>query len=457
MAVYSYDTIIKYKITAECREPLHIGSGSADPEEILMDPVEGTPFVQASGIAGVFRNYCENTYGQEVSDELFGKRRKENGEEESGSRLKISDGIFEKAAEVRMELRPRVSIDPVTGTCDSSEVKGTERKSGHKFNMGYISAGTEFTFSVYLYDKEKKDVMEDLFSAMNQGVILFGGQKSNGCGVVKVKKLLYKEFHMCEKEARNLWYREEELQEKDYEDITAVLSTESKTKNAYEITVTGCTEGELLVKSIAVSGCGEGFPDSENIRNGKGDYIVPGSSLKGAVRAQMEQIEKRLQKSGRGTVSLIENSFGSKGNPEEKGKTGNLLFYDTVVGEQEENDKMPLSHRIHIDKFTGGVMQGGLFSEKNVAGNLTMRIAVRDKNDPEKTCGLLLLALRDLAIGVMNIGSGYNVGKGIIQVDKIFVKRKDHSEAIIDFGSGKTDDKNKIIAGCLAAIREGAE
>lgn len=33
-----------------------------------------------------------------------------------------------------MELRPRVSIDPVTGTCDSSTVKGTDRRSGHKFN-----------------------------------------------------------------------------------------------------------------------------------------------------------------------------------------------------------------------------------------------------------------------------------------------------------------------------------
>lgn len=127
----------------------------------------------------------------------------------------------------------------------------------------------------------------------------------------------------------------------------------------------------------------------------------------------MELISKRLNND-----SVIENAFGNKE------KTGNLLFYDTIVGDREENDKMPLSHRIHIDKFTGGVMQGGLFSEKNVAGELTIHIAIRDKNDPSQTCGLLLMALRDLAIGVMNIGGGYNVGKGIIDVDKDYGKRE---------------------------------
>lgn len=449
MAAYSYDTIVKYKIIAKCLEPLHIGSDSADPEEILIDPVEGKPFIQASGIAGVFRNYCENSYEQKISDELFGKRRKNSGEEEAeenGSRLRLSDGIFEKMTEFRMELRPRVSIDPVTGTCDSSTVKGTDRRSGHKFNMGYVSAGAKFTFSVYLYDREKREVLEDIFAAINQGIILLGGQKSNGCGKIKIEKLLRKSFHMNETKERRLWYEEEELPESEYEDITSQMKTESKTKNAYEITVTGRTEGALLVKSIAVSGCGKDAPDSENIRNGRGDYIVPGSSLKGAVRAQMELISKRLNND-----SVIENAFGNKE------KTGNLLFYDTIVGDREENDKMPLSHRIHIDKFTGGVMQGGLFSEKNVAGELTIHIAIRDKNDPSQTCGLLLMALRDLAIGVMNIGGGYNVGKGIIDVDKITVKGNKYSEAVIDFKAKKTEDKDKVIAGCLAAIQKGAE
>ena len=72
----------------------------------------------------------------------------------------------------------------------------------------------------------------------------------------------------------------------NYKDITNGIAKECWLKNAYDIEVDAKTEGALLVKSIAVSGVGEGVPDSENIKNGKEDYIVPGSSFRGAVRAR---------------------------------------------------------------------------------------------------------------------------------------------------------------------------
>ncbi len=43
--------------------------------------------------------------------------------------------------------------------------------------------------------------------------------------------------------------------------------------------VSGSTEGELLVKSIAVQEYGKGTPDCMNIQNAAKEYIVPGSSL----------------------------------------------------------------------------------------------------------------------------------------------------------------------------------
>ena len=49
-------------------------------------------------------------------------------------------------------------------------------------------------------------------------------------------------------------------------------------------------------------------------------------------------------------------------------------------------------------------MHGGLFNEKNVSGDMQLHIMIRDKNDPDGTCGLLLMALRDLALGVMSVG-----------------------------------------------------
>lgn len=178
-------------------------------------------------------------------------------------------------------------------------------------------------------------------------------------------------------------------------------------QDAYDIIVDACTENELLVKSIAVEDAGEDAPNSENIRNGQKEYIIPGSSLKGAIRSQAEKVASYLAKqygwkndteNKVNTIdTVIENAFGSKKgvkqNADNCAKRGNLYFFDTVVGNKEENDTRLLSHRIHIDKFTGGVINGGLFSEKNVAGKLKLHIVIRNwkANNAEQSCGLLLL------------------------------------------------------------------
>lgn len=455
----SYDKIIKYVVEAECTEPLHIGSADGDTESVLIHPIDHVPFIQASSIAGVFRVYFEQVYKSNETENIFGDRTftENSNASEKGSKVRFTDGIFfNEGRDLKLELRPRVSIDPVSGTCKESLLKGSHQKSGHKFNMEYIGAGARFRFQVYLYDKEYKNKIEDIFAAMNQRMIQFGGQKSNGCGYIKVQHLLCKEFDMTKINDRQQWYEEDELKEQDYTDITKELSGDPCLKNAFEVAVEGCTEGELLIKSISVSEVGKNAADSENIRNAKGDYIVPGSSLKGALRSQMEKITAYLQENGAFCEDIIDDAFGKKSMADQKGRTGNLFVCDTVVGEQSKNMDAPLSRRIHIDKFTGGVMQGGLFSEKNISGDMQIQITIKNKNHPDKTCAILLMALRDLAIGAMSVGGGYNIGKGMISVKKVTLKdiRKGRV-AVLDFDKNKIQDDEGVIRECLEAIQKG--
>ena len=58
-----YDLIDKYKVTAELVQPLHVGSADIDRQRILVHPINGNPFVQAAGIAGVFRDAYESFFG----------------------------------------------------------------------------------------------------------------------------------------------------------------------------------------------------------------------------------------------------------------------------------------------------------------------------------------------------------------------------------------------------------
>ncbi len=506
-----YDKIIKYRATATCMEPLHIGNAMGAGEEVLVHPVDEMPFIQASSIAGVFRDYVTRAGGAEAAAGLFGTDRRSGGgsgkekgtgkvedrnigegktgeetgnagerfgwavvqedtREETGkagerfesgkaqetsgdsSRIRFTDGIFLTDRKgIRMELRPRLAIDPVTGTCGGSVIMGTDRRAGHKFNTEYVGAGAEFQFCAYLYDPGYQEGVEDIFAALNGENIQFGGQKSNGCGYVRIDRLQRAVFDMKNPEDRKKWAGEESLSDGDYTDLTKELPLRSGYRNAYEITLSGRTEGELLVKGIAVMEEGENAPDAVNIRNAGGDYIVPGSSLKGAVRSQMEKIAAYL-----GCREVIVDTFGRKADGAAKGSTGNISFFDTVVGEAAANDKAAVRHRIHIDKFTGGVMERALFSEKNVSGKLTLRMVISDKNKPDKSCGLLLLALRDLAAGTMSLGGGYNVGKGIVDVDTITVRGKDGGTARIHWKTGKTEDESGLIARAMAALHETA-
>lgn len=449
-----YQKIIKYLVKAVCAQPLHIGSAFGDKEEVLVHPADGRPFIQASSLSGVLRQYDTKLHGGKQAEHLFGARRFEEASNsfEGASKVRFSDGTFLEK-DLILELRPRVKINPETGTCDDSIIKGTNIRSGHKFNMEYIGAGAEFQFLIYLYDEALKEELEEVLAAAHQEGVQFGGQKSNGCGFINLKSLKRKSFDMTQREDRQKWAEEETLAEEEYEDILSGLKAPAKKAMAYEVTVAGSTEGELLVKSIAVQDYGKNAPDAMNIRNAAKEYIVPGSSLKGSVRSQMEKIASYT-----GNNSVIDAAFGKSGSSQSTGKAGNMVFYDTIVGNREDNDCARIKNRIHIDKFTGGVMHGALFNEKNVSGAVNFRIAIYDRNAPDSTCGLLLMALRDMALGMMSVGGGFNEGKGIIDVDRIVVRDSiNQKEAVIEFKTGRITDEHGIVARCMKALQSGEE
>lgn len=455
--ILEYDTVLCYKVGIRLSEPLHIGSSSREKSDILIHPVTGVPFIQASSIAGAFRAYVKNNYPNMV-DYLFGS---EKAEDDECSRIRISDGIVVQDENgIQMELRPRVKLNKDTGTVSSDRIGFADSDTGHKFEMLVVGAGEKLEFSCCVFtDKDMKSDAEkiaiSLFGALNNDVIQLGGQKSNGCGYFDIYKLLYKCFDMTDPESRKQWMSEDELPSEAFEDIKEKLSPASS--NDYVINISGRTDGELLVKGIALSEFGNGAPDSMNMKNAEGQYIVPGSSFKGAIRNRMTQIAGYLYaESPEKSDELIGDTFGV-----DKKSVGNIYFYDTVIGEKKANDEMPVRTRIHIDKLTGGVIYNGNFNEKNIAGAFNIRIAVRNTNGPEKaekSFGLLMLALRDMAVGAFSIGGGANVGKGYLKVDKISVTRKDDS-AVVEYKNGESGmdfvitDDSKLIENALGSLK----
>lgn len=463
---YAYQIIDKYRVEVKTTAPLHVGSTDREENEVLLHPVTDEPFLQASSIAGVLRTISEMVNGTKETSALFGSSYQNDDETDRGSRVIISDGKM-KPATVKMEYRPRVKIDPFSGTVSSSKTGGSENDVGHKFGMELIGTGAEIVFFLYLFRLEQEPCKEDLekvLAVLKTGQVQFGGQKTNGGGFLEIKSLKYHRFDMKTGAGRRDWANEELMDISTdntgsipkYVDVSEDLPNLSSERTAYIVRLTGKTEGALLVRGIAAEGVGKDAPDAENMKNAAGKYIVPGSSLKGTIRSRMTYIAKYLNKSG-----IIEKIFGRTGSTGDTGTSGSLVFKDIVLNDETKNLQQ---YRIHVDKFTGGVMHGGLFSEKTVGGDISAEILVRNGTCSDAAAGLLLLALRDLAVGMINIGSGYNVGRGFITADKVSISALQDGaktkEAVISFadlrneGGDKIEDLDHVINSCLQALDE---
>ena len=288
MAV-NFDKIVKYTINSVCESNLHIGSSVGGKEEVLVHPVTGVPFIQASSIAGVFRRNYEKLYND--SDKLFGARsmNANSNASEFESRVKFTDGIFDNNS-LKLEIRPHVRIDKVSGTVMQ------ERGSGQKLEMEYVGQGSKFTMEVYLYIESKDKTayeksIESILSLMCKGEITFGAKKSSGSGKVIPDTIYKKVFDMTNEADRKEWNRDDEKDsskelnngEVIYSNTENKIDSVNESNVAYTIKISGKTEGAIMVKGIAVSEFGKGAPDCENIKNAKKENIIPGTSIRGVV------------------------------------------------------------------------------------------------------------------------------------------------------------------------------
>ena len=457
----TYHLIEKYRVEVETTAPLHIGSGTREDGEVLLHPVTEIPFIQSSSIAGVFRSISEILNGKKETEDLFGAPNQTGDTIDNGSRVIISDGEMDIST-VKMEYRPRVAIDSYSGAVSSSKVAGSGNEVGHHYGIELIGTGAKIIFFLYLFHQKEdqlKNNLERILASLKTGYAQIGGQKTNGSGFLKLTSLKHYKFDMKQENDRIAWAEESSMDDDhvksgprlDYTEISDDLSISSSAGTVYAFKITGKTEGALLVKGLAVDGVGKEAPDAENMKNAAGEYIVPGSSLKGALKSRMTYIAEYIDKQ-----EIIKSVFGRKGSAGDPGTSGNLIFKDIVI---TEHVGTVVQHRIHIDKFTGGVKHGELFSEKAVSGDITAEITVEDCSCPHAAAGLLILALRDLAVGMINLGSGYNIGRGFITVDKVTISATDgRQDAVITFPepekhqSGRINDPNGLIGECLSEL-----
>ncbi|MGN1318574.1 MAG: RAMP superfamily CRISPR-associated protein [Lachnospirales bacterium] len=401
-----FKTISCYKLKAKTITPLHIGNSDGTMNILLNS--DNKPYIQANSIAGAFGDYCSKKFGDEIKNELFGNA---NGQG-SKSKIVFSDGnIFENAD---INLRPRVKINGARGVAEDKEL----------FSVQVLEkACIEFNISIYSCE-DYSEYTEILLSAFNSGEILLGGQKTNGCGrfeITSVEKIWY---DLTDANDRNNWLNNTG----EFIDITDKIKN-TAINNFCNITMSANILDSIIVKSgSSITSVNNKFVNSESIKNSKG-YFIPGSSIKGVIKNHIYSIANYL-KINRDELS---NLFGREADPSienDTGVMGKVIFEDATITQS----KSLYIHRVKIDKLTGGAYNKGKFDEMPVTGRADIVIRVNKSTKHWKAAAaLVILALRDLANGVISLGALSSVGRGYVRSECIMVDGNNCEDVINEY------------------------
>lgn len=412
-----------YQVEAVCRTPLRTGGTEGDPERVLRDR-DGAAFLQGSSLAGAFRGWLEAAGDRTMADSLLGTA-------EQAGRLILSDGRFDVGA--NQYTRPRLRIDSTSAT-------GAD---GGKFDVAHMGRGARLQFSlIWMGGPAERDrelaAVERLLSALNAGAIRLGAQKSNGFGQLSltVKRRL---FDLTVEKDRRAWLA-------DQWDGEPLKLNPFTLDSGVRFTVTGRADN-LLVKAAPVTGERDEQQGAytPNLSEG-GQALLPGSSIKGAVRARAAYIAKVL---GLGD-EFTEQYFGRDAGTGDNGLPGLVQFEDAPLS----SDHKKKVRRIRIDRFTGGVQRAGLFTEEPISTDLELHMTAPEE---PALCGLLLYALRDLGLGLYNLGSGWAIGRGQVAVEEIRATAPGGRSAALRFdgqGGLTQDDPSGLLGGWLMALEE---
>jgi hypothetical protein len=147
-----------------------------------------------------------------------------------------------------------------------------------------------------------------------------------------------------------------------------------------------------------------------------GKYIIPGTSWNGAVLHAVYHLLNRLiedeEKFERIFKEIKNDLFGFVTAETKEAQASRIFIDESII----ENGEAISYTRTKVDRFTGGVVDSALFSEKPVyRGSVALNMTVRDAE--EWDTGLILLALKDMASGIQPVGGDAAIGRGILEAD----------------------------------------
>lgn len=446
-------SVLLFKANLKLTSPALFGSGEREGVSditVLRDEATGYPLLSGSTLAGVIRNYL---VGLDIDAEfLFGGIKTVNKTDISRqSYLIIDESLATGYREV--VRRDNVAINHKTRVAEDK----------HKFDYEILDKGTIFPISIELLipkdDNSSETVRTSFLNCVNgllKRQIPIGAKTTRGLGtcVFEDWKVFVFDF---KKNGITSWIKFNASDETEWERNNSDIVNEPRTIDDFarilgidnfepitansdniELTATFTLKSSLLIRSQDETIADRSSaPETrhlhrKNISDSRNPFepIISGTSLAGVLRHRAQKILRTQGKSEEDAQEMINELFGHPGDPDSKPKipaqASRFIVRECVIEQDPNTESEFVQSRVAIDRFTGGAADNKLFTEQALfkAANQSLTMDITIKNAKVEDFDLLILLLLDLWTGDLPIGSGANIGRGILRGKECQIRYK---------------------------------
>ena len=435
------------RIIIEAKTPLNIGSGNKGikSDSLVLRDINGLPFIPGTTIAGLLRH----SLGQD--------EEKYMGSQQMGSPLIITEAkMLDRDGTVLDGIIPQEKLNneflvnfrqlPIRQHAKIGH-RGATVKGG-KFDEEVVLKGTRFCFEMEMLSDINNDVkFKELLDTLNSETFRIGSGSRSGFGEIEVVASLcqYKKIDLDDPKQREWYLKKSSSLSEEWQDSEAIKFNKPNAQ--------GWTLYTLQLKPVDFLLFGSGFGNDKadmtfvresfidwhsNPAQVKGlDYVIliPASSVKGALSHRLAFHYNKLKGIFADTLAegaMIEDFvgknneavkavFGSEGEKDADGKMQNKLRGNVLISDiiQEATITPKVLNHVSIDRFTGGAIDGALFSEEALYAkglSFELKLIVNNHAFDDKDVNTAFEdTLKDLCSGLLPLGGGVNRGNGCFE------------------------------------------
>lgn len=177
-----------------------------------------------------------------------------------------------------------------------------------------------------------------------------------------------------------------------------------------------------LTSPINISSGDSELTDSDLIRNGNGEFFVPGTSIAGALFARLSDDDKKIAGYTTGEYGKMSSLFVS-----------DLYFNSDCISSVRDGVKLTSEKKVD-NKFDMQVLETG------AKGTIYINYIIREMDDDKEA--LIKVLITDIEKGFVRFGSNKNRGYGKMHVLKIYRQVFDQSNirSLLEFDNKNTEN-----------------